>query len=252
MKSLFFFLAITCALHVHAQLDLTTVRQLSLGMVPRNFFIAEVADTRKIKDDNITAIRDLLSRSVSKDPSLIPIRINLMDLKLSSSRTSQGERGTCQLQIGFESLVNAKATELGEQSITGQHVSQTTLQAHAGAVRASLKKSLEDFDSWMDNNKTSPLFNKGIKIKLTRKLNAAPNSDTIYYTPNYKLQWKDFHGRPENNNPAAAATFSGIAYDAQTTMEDGYFTINLDVSIYFFKKPVMGETDFYQCLYFRS
>ena len=53
MKSLFFFLAITCALHVHAQLDLTTVRQLSLGMVPRNFFIAEVADTRKIKDDDI-------------------------------------------------------------------------------------------------------------------------------------------------------------------------------------------------------
>ena len=235
MKSFICFFLLAFAIKANAQLDAASVSQLTLDLSPRNYFIAEVTDSRKIKDGSIHAIKDLLKRSVNKNDALIPIRIRLLDLKLNSVKTARGEQGICQMQIGFESLVNATAVELGEQAITAQHTSQNVGQAQAGAMRASLKKSLEDFDVWMDKNKDSPAFNKGIKVKLTRKLKARPNSDTIYYSPDYKLQWKDFVGTPENNNPAAAATFSGIGYDAETTMEDGYFTIHLDVSIYFLR-----------------
>jgi hypothetical protein len=61
---------------------------------------------------------------------------------------------------------------------------------------------------------------------------AKPYSDTIYYDFNRNLTWKDFKGRPDNNNFAGAVTASGFAFDSQANF-DGT-NLYLDIGVYAF------------------
>jgi hypothetical protein len=62
-----------------------------------------------------------------------------------------------------------------------------------------------------------------------------PGSDTIYYDLNRKLTWEDFQGPPDMNNPAGAATASGIAYNWGGVSDGKTVVVDITVYTYFFK-----------------
>ena len=75
------------------------------------------------------------------------------------------------------------------------------------------------------------LVNVFLQDKITR-----PSSDTIYYTPNRLLTWKDFQGVPDNHNSGGAITASGYAFDADIKVEGRIIYLNIGVYVYFNKK----------------
>lgn len=76
--------------------------------------------------------------------------------------------------------------------------------------------------------------------------NPSPKSDTIYYNPAKKLVWKDFKGKPDNNNEAIAITSSGFGYLAAMQYRNGKTSINVTVYCYFSKTNswVKMESDY--------
>lgn len=58
------------------------------------------------------------------------------------------------------------------------------------------------------------------------------NSDTIYYSPDTKLAWNDFRGRPDSRSIAAAITSSGFGYTC--SMRSRNKQGGLSISVYCF------------------
>ncbi len=55
------------------------------------------------------------------------------------------------------------------------------------------------------------------------------------WSPDYKLQWSDFQGTPNNNSDAAATTASGITFGYRLSETDGNITdFTADVTAHFY------------------
>ncbi len=66
--------------------------------------------------------------------------------------------------------------------------------------------------------------------------NKAPDShDTIYYSTNRKLDWKDFQGPPNARSIAAAITFSGFGYSLAMKSRNGKTTVAITVYCFYDK-----------------
>ncbi len=61
------------------------------------------------------------------------------------------------------------------------------------------------------------------------------NADTIYYTPQQKLVWADFKGRPDAASVAAAVTESGFGYRMNMNAVNNKMTVEITVFCYFNK-----------------
>lgn len=72
---------------------------------------------------------------------------------------------------------------------------------------------------------------------------SAETKDTIYYTPDYKLDWDDFRGRPDNNSVALAITSSGFGFTAGIQSRGGKGTLNINVYCYFSKNRSWVKED---------
>lgn len=63
-----------------------------------------------------------------------------------------------------------------------------------------------------------------------------PKNETIFYRTQIPLTWKDFKGKPQENNRVAAITVSGFGYKAE--MKNMGSTGQLNIRVYcYFSKP---------------
>lgn len=58
--------------------------------------------------------------------------------------------------------------------------------------------------------------------------------ETISWTPDRKLQWEDFKGRPFKTAWAAAVTASGITYEFSSVETDGALKLDIQISTHFY------------------
>jgi hypothetical protein len=63
-----------------------------------------------------------------------------------------------------------------------------------------------------------------------------PANDTIYYNINRPINWDDFKGIPDYNNPGGAITASGFAFNANMSMSGKDIYLNVGVYTFFSKK----------------
>lgn len=62
---------------------------------------------------------------------------------------------------------------------------------------------------------------------------SSPDSDTIYYSFNRKLSWKDFHGSAPAGTPWGAMTASGFSFNSSMN-DDGENNIDIIVGVFSF------------------
>src|SRR4028119_945732 len=55
--------------------------------------------------------------------------------------------------------------------------------------------------------------------------NKSKCQDTIHWTPGYKLQWKDFKGKPDASSPYSALTTSGVTFNYRFSDTSFKFTV---------------------------
>lgn len=58
--------------------------------------------------------------------------------------------------------------------------------------------------------------------------------EAISWTPDRKLQWEDFKGRPFKTAWAAAVTASGITYEFSSVETDGELKLDIEISTHFY------------------
>ena len=58
--------------------------------------------------------------------------------------------------------------------------------------------------------------------------------EIISWTPDRKLQWEDFKGRPFKTAWAAAVTASGITYEFSSIETDGKLQLDIEISTHFY------------------
>jgi len=81
---------------------------------------------------------------------------------------------------------------------------------------------------------TTPAF---AQVTVTVKwADRMPGSDTIYYNPDSKLNWKDFKGKEPAPSEALAVTASGFGYHAAIQCRGEETNITLTVYCYFNKQ----------------
>ncbi len=65
-------------------------------------------------------------------------------------------------------------------------------------------------------------------------LDNSQDYETIAWSPEIKLTWKDFKGEAPSNDRAAATTASGISYQFATNSIDGEIELDYEVSTFFY------------------
>jgi len=105
-------------------------------------------------------------------------------------------------------------------------------------IRKLLENGLQQFDDYCGKNQDAVNGNKEKLRSITAKVvieKTVDDSDLLVYSPQRPLQFKDFAGKPEPLNQAAAITHSGIliSYDSET--RDGQASIHVRITPYFDK-----------------
>lgn len=76
-----------------------------------------------------------------------------------------------------------------------------------------------------------------------RQDDTCPVSDTIFYTPNRKLQWDDFLATPSPFGPSAAVAYTSFAYDGNSNLVNDTLRITLRLQVFFIKSASWVRSD---------
>ncbi len=60
--------------------------------------------------------------------------------------------------------------------------------------------------------------------------------DEVLWTPELKLRWEDFKGKPDPNSRIAAVTASGISYKFSSMERNGYYEVEYTADTFFYPK----------------
>ena len=58
--------------------------------------------------------------------------------------------------------------------------------------------------------------------------------EEIPWSPDFRLKWSDFRGKPQENSRIAAVTASGISYRFSSIERDGYYEVEYEVNTFFY------------------
>lgn len=67
-------------------------------------------------------------------------------------------------------------------------------------------------------------------------LGAQAQQTEVLWTPDLKLSWKDFKGKPDPHSRVAAVTASGISYKFSSLERDGNYEVKYTVDTFFYPK----------------
>ncbi|MCW3462383.1 hypothetical protein [Chitinophaga nivalis] len=83
-----------------------------------------------------------------------------------------------------------------------------------------------------------------IQLSFTYRETAGnPDTDTIFYAPDRKLQWNDFRGTPSPAGPSAAVAYTSFAYEGSSRLVHDTLRITLQLQVFFIKSASWVRTD---------
>ncbi len=85
------------------------------------------------------------------------------------------------------------------------------------------------------------LLNQAVYAQLTTSIEwqaniTANRGDTIFYSPDRKLLWNDFKGKPDNRSIAAAITCSGFGYNCKMRSRNSKGGLSITVYCFYNKR----------------
>lgn len=224
-----------------------------------NFYIASIIDERTYKrrigfvfNENkeeieldiaggvVKASTDFLLRFTQKNTNSYPIVVKIKELKVT-------EKIADKKLINGQSNVSLDFYYLRDSSL----IHLTTFQSKITFTRSFgevnhydyligrlFDKGIIYFDKWMIAN-----YDKNILLVKSLKLNIKPDyrfdnpvsGDTVFWSPNYKLLWKDFQGVKPPNSKFAAQIFTNFEYNASANIKEGVLIVDLQLKAYMLK-----------------
>jgi hypothetical protein len=255
--SVFFQFILQCNAQSHERL-------IPLGITPikfknNNFYLIKIlderSDKRKIgvvfnenKEEIILNVaggvlrtsNEYLAKFTSKNTSLYPIVLKIKELKVIEKITSPKLiNGESNIQVQFSFLRDSVLVDLVsfQTKITFNRSFGET-DHYDYLIGRLFDKSLIYFDQWMSGNMDkNPLLIKYLQlnIKPDYRVDNPVNGDTVFWSPKYKLSWKDFKGEKPVNSKFAAQVFTNFEYNASANIREGILIIDLELKAYVLK-----------------
>ncbi|WP_342645146.1 hypothetical protein [Mucilaginibacter sp. CSA2-8R] len=227
-----------------------------MGFKPADYYIANVIDERSNKSNiaqliNLlpgnklytgtqqldlqggaaTAVGKFINHNLPQNKSLKAVNIIIKEFKLTETPMGASRiDGQLKLRLAF-GLEKDYGTQLLVEYKGGLHYvrSINSVVAIEPYLRSSLKSSLQFFNNWMQTNQTeNAKLAQNVKIIFNDYTENA-EGDTIYYTANRPLSWKDFQGKAPNNTPYAAGVMPSIGYNQHAKVVNGTIIVYVDM-----------------------
>lgn len=224
-----------------------------------NFYISSINDERSYKrrvgfvfNENkeeieldiaggvVKASMDFLSKLTQKNANSYPIVLNIKELKVSEKIVSTKLiTGQSNINLDFYYLRDSALIHLTtfQSKITFTR-SFGEVNHYEYLIGRLLDKAVIYFDQWMTTN-----YDKNILLIKSLKLNIKPDyrfdnpvsGDTVFWSPSYKLTWKDFQGEKPLNSKFAAQVFTNFEYSASAKINEGVLIVDLQLKAYMLK-----------------
>ena len=233
-----------------------TLQDEAIGFKPADYYLANVTDERRDKNEvallitllpgnrfstgtqqldlqggAAIAIKKFIDRNLPQNKSLKAVNIIIKEFKLIETPVSN-TRIDGQLKMR---LVFGLDKDYGTQPLVeyrgGLHYvrSVNSMVAVEPYLRSSLKSSLQFFNNWMQTNHTeNAKLAQNVKI-IFSDYTEKPEGDTIYYAANRPLTWNDFQGKIQYKTPYAAGVMPSIGYSQHAKVVNGTIYVYIDL-----------------------
>ncbi len=224
---------------------------------PFHFFIAQVSDKRNnatlgmVYDAN-RQLRPLYEQTsvekfiqsyapVTADTLAYPIVIQLKQLEIKESIANKTVNGTCRLSLsfGYTRANDDEVVHLGNYHTTTKFTRSLGLYEHYDQlIEKAMQRAFVYFNDWMKNH-----YDKDLKLARKLQITLLPDAsvenpdqgDSLFWSPERKLRWTDFQGKPTSANRYAAQVFSNFEYTGQVDFSNGVVHLGLQMKAYVLK-----------------
>ncbi len=210
---------------------------------PQNFYITEVVDSRtfktklgKIKEGDIhlnggeaAGLTNYFKEQFKKPVKGLPVTIHLNTFTIKEKAV--GSRRQFDLSVGIAYYSNGqKLVEYNGSAYV--QTSSAPLPQIEKLVRSNLINNLEEFDTWLEQNKLTVSAGPSVKVNV-QFAKSSKDKNIIYYQKDKKLFITDFIAPPDSSSYGAAATFSGIHMNYKSTTMHRQTTVDVTLSVFF-------------------
>ena len=256
VKVLFFALGLLLPIeHVFSQqvsLDPIRLRVVSQVFSPDEYYISKVIDERtdltptaflvhdvksgsqrltvNLEGGTIAALEQYILGAYPGNEKLRSIVIKIKDVKIieniKDTRTGIVE-GDIHLDFTFALERDGKLFDLlGFKGGISYQRGVRQFNLLEPFLRRSVNLAMKYFNDWIKKDvPNNNILAQSVRLK-TRDYTRLSESDTVYYSTDRPLTWKDFIGRPSFNN-YAASIFASIGYESNSSVENGVVIVDL-------------------------
>ena len=230
-----------------------------LPIVPKEFYIAKVADERAektavawlfplsnskqkpalqavdLKGGAQLAVQDFIFQSLPRDKKLRPIVVRVKECKATETIAAPGKiEGKVAVALAFDLMDgtgdNIHLTDYRLDTKYARPDNQP-VNIVEPALRQSFSSALTYFNTWMNSQANdNPKLAREVKVSI-KDYHEKPESDTIYYSVNRPLNWNDFQEKAPNSK-YAATVFPSLGFDEKSEIKNGVIKIQLSMKIY--------------------
>ena len=257
IRNLIFFAALIVAISAFnfpKQPETFVLQDETLSFKPAGFYIAGVNDNRPqktaiaqimvkgignktttqivdLQGGTPAAIRKFIQSNLPKDESLLPVIIDIIQVKLvETALPGNRVNGQIKLSLNF-GLQKEYGTEALVNYQGGMHYIRPAdrLTDIEPQLRKTLVNGLTFFNNWMRVN--TPVHIKLVKnVKISfDDYTEKTEDDTIYYAANRPLTWADFKSAYKPRNNYAAEVMPSIGYEQHSSVKEG--TVYVDIAM---------------------
>jgi hypothetical protein len=243
------------------------LRPEPIGIVPTQFFVADVTDRRGTREPFArlvqnpagrtaepadldgglaSAIRQVYRQGFRQNTSLRPVTVQIDECRVTES---VGGRG--QISGRFRLVMTFGWTRDGEFIKLTTWQSGTSYTRPPGeplVVTQSLRRGLVDgityFNTWINSQiNTNLLLARSLRLDFTDYYRPTDTrDDTVFYSPARPLTWADFQAPLPVKTRYAAQVFPTIAYEGRGRLVAGELVISLIIKTYNFKSSSWATT----------
>ncbi|WP_374948653.1 hypothetical protein [Mucilaginibacter sp.] len=221
---------------------------------PKEFYIADITDGRADKHSighlaligaqpgetsinfkgGITAVKNLVDNSLTKNKTLRPVTINITNLKVTETALTGGKvSGRVVLTVSYNLRQGEDLVHLTDY--TGNATYQRTAgpaQQIEPLVRSTINNSLIYLNNWMNAEAGHNIkLAKAVKIFFSN-YSEPLEGDTIYYHTNRPLKWTDFQRKPKLTGNHGAEIFASLGYAESVEVINGIVQVKIALKVY--------------------
>jgi hypothetical protein len=186
------------------------------GLSSTTFYINKVVDNRQDKKNAGSVLSNgkvvpaffqhpledelmnFLNSTLPADTTGIPLTLSIEKFQLNETGTLRNHKATLHYAVKFYKEKGEKKYMLYEASGSPYFTIRGNFQnVHEKNIYGALKNTFTSFNEWLIRNSDIPPLVKSVQIifETDERYSTSEKSDTISWSPEYKLNWSDFRGK---------------------------------------------------------